>query len=150
MKREFLQSLRVGEQVLPKEVIDAIMEEHGKSVQGAKVWQEKYEQAQAQHARQLKTLQFGGMLNEAIIRAKGRSAKAITALLDVEALQSNQDPATAIGQALQKLKEESGYLFEQEEVPPLYARGTGAQQTAPQKGAATLAGALRERFETKK
>lgn len=150
MKREFLQSLRVGEQVLPKEVIDAIMEEHGKSVQGAKVWQEKYEQAQEEYAKQLKSLQFGGMLNEAIIRAKGRNAKAITALLDVEALQTNQDPAAAIEQALGKLKEESSYLFEQEEVPPPYARGTGAQQTAPQKSTATLAGALRERFEKNK
>ena len=147
MKREFLQSLRVGEQVLPKEVIDAIMEEHGKAIQGAKVWQEKYEQAQAEHAEELKRLQFGSMLNEAIIRSKGRNAKAITALLDVENLQTNQDPAAAVEQALEKLKKDSSYLFEQEDIPPLYARGTGAQQTAPKKSAATLAGALRERFE---
>lgn len=29
MKREFLQNFKVGEQALPKEIIDAIMEENG-------------------------------------------------------------------------------------------------------------------------
>ena len=30
MKREFLQGIRIGEEALPKEVIDAIMAENGK------------------------------------------------------------------------------------------------------------------------
>ena len=46
MKREFLQNLKVGDQSLPKEVIDAIMEENGRDVEAAKTWQEKYNQAQ--------------------------------------------------------------------------------------------------------
>ena len=36
MKREFLQNLKVGEEALPKEVIDAIMEENGKDITAAK------------------------------------------------------------------------------------------------------------------
>ena len=36
MKREFLQSIRIGEEGLPKEVIDAIMAENGKDIQAAK------------------------------------------------------------------------------------------------------------------
>ncbi len=36
MKREFLQNLRVGDMPLSKEVIDAIMEENGKDINGAK------------------------------------------------------------------------------------------------------------------
>lgn len=36
MKREFLQNLKVGDQALPKEVIDAIMEENGRDIESAK------------------------------------------------------------------------------------------------------------------
>ena len=36
MKREFLQNLRVGDTPLSKEVIDAIMEENGRDINGAK------------------------------------------------------------------------------------------------------------------
>lgn len=32
MKREFLQNIKVGDQVLPKEVIDAILDEHSRSI----------------------------------------------------------------------------------------------------------------------
>ena len=36
MKCEFLQNLKVGEEALPKEVIDAIMEENGRDITKAK------------------------------------------------------------------------------------------------------------------
>lgn len=36
MKREFLQNLKVGDQALPKEVIDAIMAENGRDIEDAK------------------------------------------------------------------------------------------------------------------
>lgn len=36
MKREFLQNLKVGDTPLPKEVIDAIMDENGKDIEAAK------------------------------------------------------------------------------------------------------------------
>lgn len=36
MKREFLQNLKVGEEALPKEVIDAIMDENGRDITKAK------------------------------------------------------------------------------------------------------------------
>lgn len=36
MKREFLQNLKVGEEALPKEVIDAIMDENGRDIEKAK------------------------------------------------------------------------------------------------------------------
>lgn len=35
MKREFLQNLKVGEEALPKEVIDAIMAENGRDIEAA-------------------------------------------------------------------------------------------------------------------
>ena len=36
MKREFLQNLKVGEETLPKEVIDSIMAENGRDIEAAK------------------------------------------------------------------------------------------------------------------
>ena len=149
MKREFLQNLRVGDQPLSKEVIDAIMEENGKDIQASKHWQEKYNQAAEQHQKELAELAFSGALNGAIVQARGRNAKAITALLDVEALKESEDQQTAIEQALEALKKDNGYLFEADETPPPYARGTGAQMGAEMSGPATLAGALREKYERK-
>ena len=50
--------------------------------------------------------------------------------------------------ALESLKKESRYLFEGD-VPPPYARGTGAYSGPQEKHPTTLAGALREKFERK-
>lgn len=147
MKREFLQNLKVGDQPLSKEVIDAIMEENGRDIQGAKAWQEKYNQAVVQHQKELADMSFSSALEQAILRAKGRNAKAIAALLDVDALRNSENQPSAIEQALENLKQENSYLFETAQTPPLYARGTGSQMGATERTPATLAGALRERFE---
>ena len=175
MKREFLQELKVGDESLPKEVIDAIMAQNGRDIQkvraefsdyetlkaqleaaqqaaqeatDAKAWEEKYNRAAAEHEKQLADLRFSHRLEQAIGKAKGRNAKAITALLDLETLRSSEDPAGAMAEALEELKSHSGYLFESE-IPPLYARGTGAWQGDKTHTPTTLAGALREKFERK-
>ena len=175
MKREFLQSFSVGENPLPKEVIDAIMAENGRDIQkvkanfadyedmkaqlsrlqqdqsfeeAAKAWEEKYNQAVADHKTQIAQMCFEKALGEGIVRAKGRNAKAITALLDVEALKASENQTDAIEAALEELKKDSRYLFEGD-VPPPYARGTGAYQGTQEKHPTTLAGALREKFERK-
>lgn len=36
MKREFLQNFKVGDQSLPKEIIDAILDENGKDIESVK------------------------------------------------------------------------------------------------------------------
>lgn len=175
MKREFLQEFRVGDAPLPKEVIDAIMAENGRDIQkvkanfadyedmkaelsrlqqdqsfeeAAKAWEEKYNQAVEDHKAELDRLSFQKALDEGIAKAKGRSAKAITALLDVEALKESENQQQAIEAALSALKQESRYLFDGD-VPPPYARGTGAYSGVQDKHPTTLAGALREKFERK-
>ena len=149
MKREFLQNLRVGDQPLTKEVIDAIMEENGKDVQASRSWQEKYEQICTQHEKEMADMRFGSLLSRAIDRAGGRNEKAITALLETDALKIAEDPQAAVEAAIQALKKDNDYLFAQPMTPPPYARGTGAQVSAETKGPATLAGALREKYERK-
>ena len=175
MKREFLQEFTVEGNPLPKEVIDAIMAQNGRDIQKikasfadyedikaelakwqqdrsfeetARAWEEKYNQAVEDHKSQIARMAFEKALSEGIVKAKGRNAKAITALLDVEALQKSEDRQQAIEAALEELKKESRYLFEGE-VPPPYARGTGAYHGVQEKHPITLAGALREKFERK-
>ena len=159
MKREFLQNLKVGEETLPKEVVDAIMAENGRDIEAAKAaqmlsdgktaqqWKEEYEKAVSEHQKQLDGITFQNLLNGAIAASGGKNAKAITALLDLEALRDSENRQEAIEKALQNLQAEESYLFGKQ-TPPPYARGTGTQGN--NKYAPTdLAGALREKFERK-
>lgn len=182
MKREFLQNLKVGEETLPKEVIDAIMEENGRDITKAKTdavkpysdyedikkerdtlkaqqgdqtvdgktaqqWKEAHDKLVTDHKSELDGIKFQNMLDGEITAAKGRNAKAITAMLDVEALRGSEDQPKAIKAALEELKKNSGYLFEGEGTPPPYSAGagTGAGGTPPA-ATPTLASALREKF----
>ena len=74
----------------------------------------------------LADLSFEGELKDAITGAKGRNAKAIMALLDMETLKKSKDRSKDITAALEALKKDSGYLFEDDQgTPPPYAAGTG-------------------------
>ena len=161
MKTEFLKNLKVGDQELPKEVIDAILAENGRDVEAAKKpfadydaikqqlsdaneaingfkaldidgvkkaaddWKAKYEQAEKDHAAKLADMEFDGVLSNAITTAKGRNAKAIRALLDVDALKASKNQADDLKTALEVLKKDNDYLFESDQTPPPYAGGTG-------------------------
>ena len=175
MKREFLQGLQVGDMPLPKEVIDAIMAENGRDIeavkaryadydamkeqlaqlpmaetalQAAQEWEDRYNRQVDTHRREMSDLIFSHDLENAILSAKGRNAKAITALLDIDAIRSGEDQKGALEAALQTLKQECSYLF-QTETPPPYARGTGAAVPEDHKGPASLADALLQKFERK-
>ena len=183
MKREFLQNLKVGEQGLPKEVMDAIMEENGRDINAAKAaavkpyadyellraendrlksqqndalvegktaaqWKLAYDQAAQEHEQHLAGIVFQNRLDSAITAFGGRNAKAITALLDTDALRNCEDPQAAMDDALKKLRAEAGYLFF-DPTPPPYARGTGTQFRVSETAPTDLAGALREKFERK-
>ncbi|MBE6985967.1 MAG: hypothetical protein E7433_00885 [Ruminococcaceae bacterium] len=185
MKTEFLQNLKVGDQPLSKEVIDAIMAENGRDIEAAKKpfedygtvkqqlseaqkalkdiqdkgtdletaqqkaqeWENKYNQAIQDHQKELADRDFKALLEGTITSVKGKNAKAITALLDVDTLRESKNQEADIKAALEALKKDNGYLFDEEGTPPPYAPRTGTntnQPTAPQE---TLAGALRARYE---
>lgn len=164
MKREFLQNFKVGDQPLPKEVIDAIMEENGRDIEAAKKPFADYEaiKEQLQTAKdglkafegvdvaklqgeiatlngqltakdqewqgKLDAMAFDGKIKDAITAAGGKSAKAVAALLDLDALKASKNQDADIRAALEGLKKDSGYLFETEQTPPPFATGTGTQQ----------------------
>ncbi len=64
---------------------------------------------------------FNDLLKGAIAEAKGKNAKAITALLDVDALKSSQNQKEDIAKAIKSLTEaeDSKMLFGEAEVPPV-------------------------------
>ena len=139
MDREFLENLRVGEQSLPTEVVESILQAHEEALQA------QHQKAQTQHQEELNTLRFDAALKEAVSASRGRNLTAITALLDLDALKQSDDPASAALQAVGKLKQEHGYLFFTDSTQPPYAQGTGMgsrEHTEPD----SLAGALRQRF----
>lgn len=161
MKREFLQNLKVNDQPLSKEVIDAIMAENGRDIEAAKKpyldydtvkqqladaqttiqgfkdqdidgirksaqdWEKKYNDAIAAHKQELADRDFSQMLESAITGVKGKNVKAITALLDADALKGSKNQEADIKAALEGLKKDSGYLFDEEGTPPPYSAGAG-------------------------
>lgn len=162
MKREFLQNFKVGDQTIPKEIIDEIMAENGRDIEAAKKPFADYDaiKEQLQTARdglkafegvdvaklqgeittlngkladkdrewqgKLDAMAFEGKVKDAITAARGKSAKAIAALLDIDALKASKNQDADLKTALDALKRDSGYLFEDDNVPPPFAPGAGA------------------------
>ena len=154
MTREFLENFKVGDQALPAEIIDAILAENGRDVaelesvrtqlktaedglaafQGVDVQelqgkitalQNDLKDAKDKHAAEVADMAFNHTLESAIAGAKGRSVKAIRALLDVDTLKASKNQAADIKTALDGLAKESAYLFDTGTTPPPYAAGTG-------------------------
>ncbi|WP_312281745.1 phage scaffolding protein [Oscillibacter sp.] len=162
MKREFLQNIKIGDQPLTKEIIDAIMAENGNDIEAAKKpfadyedikgqlseasktieefkgmdidgikktadeWKKKAEQAEKDAAAKIADMEFSGLLDTAITTAKGRNAKALRGLLDMDTLKASKNRSEDIKSALEALKTSDGYLFEDAQAPPPYAGGPGS------------------------
>lgn len=163
MKPEFLKNLKVGDQGLPQEVVDAILAEHQRIVaantteitslkdqlktakDGLKAFdgvdvaklqgqitqlQKDLEDKDAAHQAELANMAFDRALDAAITGAKGRNAKAIKALLDLDALRGSKNQEADIKSALEGLQKDSGYLFDTGNVPPNLAPGPGVTPPA--------------------
>ncbi|MBO5837274.1 MAG: phage scaffolding protein [Oscillospiraceae bacterium] len=75
-------------------------------------WKKKHDEAVADHKRQQEDREFSSALENAISEAKGKNAKAIMALLDIEKLRGSRNLEKDIKSALDAVRTESGYLFE--------------------------------------
>lgn len=71
----------------------------------------KYETSKAEFEARIADMQFGSVLESAITEAGGRNAKAIKALLDVDALKASKDQTTDIKLAIESCQKDNGYLF---------------------------------------
>lgn len=90
----------------------------------------------AEYQRQLADRDFDDLLKDSISQAKGRNAKAITALLDVENLKSSKNQKEDVAAALKALseQEDSKMLFGEPDPKPigsgrLIGQVTGGTQT---------------------
>ena len=75
-------------------------------------WKRKHDENEAAYKKANEEREFNEMLTAAIADAKGKNAKAITALLDMEKLQASKNQQADIKAALDALRTESGYLFD--------------------------------------
>ena len=91
----------------------------------AQEWEQKYNQAVKDHEAKLADMAFDRKLEEAITGAKGKNAKAIKALLDVDTLKASKNQDADIKAAMDALQKESGYLFGDVGNPPPYSPGAG-------------------------
>ena len=112
----------------------------------AKDWEEKYNQAIADHNQKMADMAFDHALESAITGANGKSVKAIRALLDVDTLKGSENQEADIKAALEGLKKDSGYLFDDGQTPPPYAANTGTQNQNQPGEPTSLAGALRAKY----
>ena len=75
-------------------------------------WKKKHDDLEASHKKEQEDREFSATLEAAITESKGKNAKAITALLDMEKLRASKNQQADIKAALDALRTESGYLFE--------------------------------------
>lgn len=109
--------------------------------------EEAAQQILTTHEQELGELRFQSQLREAVTAAGGRSHRAIGAMLDIDAIKNDAEPEKALSRALNQLKADCGYLFEQA-VPP-YAHDPGTKRAPAIEKPVTLAGAIRQKYERK-
>lgn len=93
-------------------------------------WQRKHNDLVESHKRETEEREFNEGLSAAITEAKGKSPKAIMALLDLEKLRGSKNQEKDIKAALDSLRTESGYLFEDNGGAPKFTdpKGNGGSK----------------------
>lgn len=71
----------------------------------------KYEQSTVEYETKIADMQFVASLEAAITSAGGRNAKAVKALLDVDALKASKNQEADIKSAIETCQKDNGYLF---------------------------------------
>lgn len=92
-------------------------------------WKRKHDEAVANHKKEQEDREFGEILSAAISEAKGKNEKAIMALLDMDKLRTSRNQEKDIKAALDALRTDSGYLFDDNGgTPQIVASGNGNPQ----------------------
>lgn len=88
-------------------------------------WQRKHNELVETHKKETEEREFSEGLSAAITEAKGKNARAIMALLDLEKLRGSKNRDKDIKTALDSLRTESGYLFEDNGGDPKFTDPNG-------------------------
>lgn len=97
-------------------------------------WKRKHEEQKAAHQKEQEDREFNEVLATAITDARGKNSKAIMALLDLETLRKSRNQDKDVRAALDALRTESGYLFDDNGGKPAFTQpggnaGTGGSKT---------------------
>ena len=92
-------------------------------------WKRKHDEAVANHQKEQEEREFSSVLESAITESKGKNNKAIIALLDMDKLRGSKNQEKDIKAALDALRTENGYLFEDNGGNPQFTdpKGSGGQ-----------------------
>ena len=88
-------------------------------------WKKDYEDAMATHQKEQEDREFNSVLETSITDAKGKNAKAIMALLDLDKLRGSKNQEKDIKAALDAMRTESGYLFDDNGGAPTFTAPNG-------------------------
>jgi len=93
-------------------------------------WKTKAELAEKDAAEKIGKLKFDHALESALSGAKAKNAKAVQALLDMEALKLNEADGSIVGlnEQLEKIKSENDFLFESDKPTPKILGSGGKTQ----------------------
>ena len=81
-------------------------------------WQRKHNELVETQKKETEEREFNEMLSAAISETKGKNIKAITALLDLDALRKSKNQEKDIKAALEGVKKDNEYLFDVTGAPP--------------------------------
>ena len=88
-------------------------------------WKRKHDEAVSSYQKEQEEREFNSSLEAAISEYKGKNAKAIMALLDVDKLRGSKNQEKDIKAALDALRTENGYLFEDNGGTPRFTDPNG-------------------------
>ena len=88
-------------------------------------WKKDYEDTVAAHQKEQEDREFISVLEAAITDAKGKNAKAIMALMDLDKLRGSKNQEKDIKAALDAMRNESGYLFDDNGGNPQFTTSNG-------------------------
>jgi hypothetical protein len=88
-------------------------------------WKKDYEDTVAAHQKEQEDREFNSVLEAAITDAKGKNAKAIMALMDLDKMRGSKNQEKDIKAALDAMRNESGYLFDDNGGNPQFTTSNG-------------------------
>lgn len=88
-------------------------------------YKEEAEAKDKANKAELEKLQFGYILDSALKDAGAKSSKAAKAMLDYDGLKLNGESIIGLDEQLKKVKEEHGYLFDDDKTPAIVSSTPG-------------------------
>lgn len=107
--------------------------------ESAEEWKLRAEQAEAEAEQRLEKQRFDFLLDSALAKSGAKSQRVVRALLDLDSLRLENGDICGLAEQLSALREENGYLFEDELPKPRFCAAAGG---APASGMEAVRAAM--------